>query len=174
MTRPGKIPSQAGLEPRIFHSRGGRLKPQGQRGGESHRPCQWVIRNEAHKPKSDHWQLLLGIVLAAPYKSCVGYSLTEGTEGWISSDSAVHTNINDKLGFTFYRTIMKTCDSWTKKSKCHVWSCLPTSQFLFIQQSIGQSGQKLCVESIQRIKKHTTTVRDLGSICDQHAPGLCS
>ena len=28
MTRPGKIPAQAGFEPRIFHSRGGRLNHQ--------------------------------------------------------------------------------------------------------------------------------------------------
>ena len=33
MTRPGKIPSQAGFEPQIFRSRGGHLKPLGQRGG---------------------------------------------------------------------------------------------------------------------------------------------
>ena len=33
ITRPGKIPSQAGFEPRIFRSPGGRLNPLGQRGG---------------------------------------------------------------------------------------------------------------------------------------------
>ena len=32
MTHPRKVLSQAGLEPRIFRSRGGRLKPLGQRG----------------------------------------------------------------------------------------------------------------------------------------------
>ena len=33
---PEKIPAQAGFEPWIFRSRGGRLKPLGQRGGSHH------------------------------------------------------------------------------------------------------------------------------------------
>ena len=40
MTRPGKIPSQAGFEARIFRSRGGRLKPLSQRGGTSSGKCE--------------------------------------------------------------------------------------------------------------------------------------